>query len=217
VSKEKIAVLTSKESWFLPFAKVLASKLQDKGYRAQLFTGHKEISRSFETVFILSYFKIVEKKFLSLHKYNLVVHESNLPHGAGWAPLFWQVLEGKNRIPVVLFEAGAKPDAGEILIKDYICLKGNELNSEIRQKQAEKTIELCMNFIGKKMKLRPKKQKGKTSVYRKRAPADSKLNPNKTIKEQFNLFRIAHNEDYPVFFNHKGQKYILKIYKGDKR
>lgn len=31
--------------------------------------------------------------------------------------------------------------------------------------------------------------------------------------EQFNLLRIADNENYPAFFILNGQKYILKIYK----
>ena len=35
---------------------------------------------------------------------------------------------------------------------------------------------------------------------------------NKTIHEQFNLFRIVDNELYPAFFLHQGKKYILKIF-----
>ena len=50
-------------------------------------------------------FKIIEKEFLSKHKHNIAVHESSLPKGRGWAPLFWQILEGKNTMPIVLFEA----------------------------------------------------------------------------------------------------------------
>jgi len=53
-----------------------------------------------EFCFYLSYGKIVSKDMLSRFKHNLVVHESDLPQGKGWSPLTWQILEGKNRIPV---------------------------------------------------------------------------------------------------------------------
>jgi len=49
-------------------------------------------------VFILGYHKIIKKEYLKNNKYNIVVHESDLPKGKGWVPLFWQILEGKNEI-----------------------------------------------------------------------------------------------------------------------
>jgi methionyl-tRNA formyltransferase len=141
------------------------------------------------------------------------VHESDLPKGRGWAPLFWQILEGRNKIPIVLFEATEKMDSGDIYIKDFIKFEGHELHDEIRKKQAEKTIELCLKFLNKYGKLKPKKQKGSPTFYRKRTPADSELNINETIKNQFNLLRIVNNDQFPAFFYYKGHKYILKIYK----
>ena len=61
---------------------------------------------------------------LSLHGYNLVVHESALPKGQGWSPMTWQILEGLNIIPVTLFEAVADLDAGPIHLQHQIKLKG---------------------------------------------------------------------------------------------
>jgi methionyl-tRNA formyltransferase len=210
---DKIAVLTSKDSWFVPYAKKFIRILKSKGYKAKLFFDHKYINDSFPVVFILSYFKIINKEFLEKHKHNLVVHESDLPKGRGWAPLFWQILEGRNKIPIVLFEATEKMDSGDIYIKDFIKFEGHELHDEIRKKQAEKTIELCLKFLNKYGKLKPKKQKGSPTFYRKRTPADSELNINETIKNQFNLLRIVNNDQFPAFFYYKGHKYILKIYK----
>src|SRR3989338_4170272 len=146
MSFRKIAVLTSKESWFVPYAKKLVNILNDKGCKAKLFFKHEEINKEFEIVFILSYFKIIGKEFLERHKHNLVVHESDLPKGRGWSPLFWQILDGKNKIPIVLFEANEKIDDGKIYMEDYILLEGHELHDKIREKQAEKSIELCLKI-----------------------------------------------------------------------
>lgn len=211
---KKVAVLTSRESWFVPYAKRLVRKLNSTGYTSVLFFDHTRIGDKYEVIFILSYFKIIKDNYLKRHKYNLVVHESDLPKGRGWAPLFWQILEGKNRIPIVLFEAAEGIDSGKIFIKDYIIFKGDELGDEIREEQAHKTFDLCLKFLKFHNALKPKKQKGKPTYYRKRIPIDSKLDINRTIKEQFGLLRIVDNENYPPFFFYKGHKYILKIFKG---
>ncbi|MDD5292059.1 MAG: formyltransferase family protein [Candidatus Omnitrophica bacterium] len=213
MKNKKIAVLTSKESWFMPYAKRFVNLLKKRKYNAYLFSRHEDINEEFEVVFILSYFRIIKSKYLKRHKYNLVVHESSLPKGKGWSPLFWQILEGKNKIPIVLFQAGKKMDDGDIYIKDYIRLKGYELNAEVRKSQATKTIGLCLKFLKMQDKLKPRKQYGRMSFYRKRIPADSELDINKTIEEQFNLLRIVDNKYFPAFFYRKGNKYILRVYK----
>jgi hypothetical protein len=55
---------------------------------------------------------------------------------------------------------------------------------------------------------------GKESFFRKRSPADSKIDIKQSLKKNFNLLRICNNEKWPAFFYYKNQKYILKIYKG---
>lgn len=215
IRKNHIAILTSKKSWFKPYARDLETKLIKKGYKTALFHHHGEINASYQIVFILSYFSIITEEFLKKHKYNLVVHESDLPEGKGWAPLFWQVIEGKNKIPVVLFEAKPEVDSGDIYLKDDIILEGHELHNEIRCLQARKTIELCLNFLDNLDRLKPAKQSGTESYYYRRTPRHSELDMNKSIKEQFNLLRTVNNEEFPAFFNYKNHKYIIKIYKDE--
>jgi methionyl-tRNA formyltransferase len=141
------------------------------------------------------------------------VHESALPQGKGWAPLFWQILEGKNSIPIVLFEATNYVDAGDIYLTDTIELDGDELYAEIRQKQAEKTVQMCLTFLGQGVMLKPLKQTGIESFYNKRTPKDSELNTAQPLEQLFNQLRIASNEDHPAFFYRNGVKYIIKISK----
>jgi len=208
---KNIAVLTSEKSWFLPYAHKFVEVLRKKGYQSELFYNHKDIGQTFQVVFILSYFNIIKEKYLREHRHNLVVHESALPQGKGWAPLFWQILEGKNEIPVVLFEAGANVDAGDIYIKDHILLEGHELHDGIRKLQAHKSIELCLRFLENYENLKPVKQVGEETFYMRRSRQDSELNINKSISEQFNLLRIVNNEEFPAFFYRDGHKYIVKI------
>ncbi len=212
---DNIAVLTSQKSWFVPYARRFVENLRQKGYLSELFYNHEDVGKSFQVVFMLSYFHIAGERFLKMHKHNLVVHESDLPSGKGWAPLFWQILEGKNKIPVVLFEAVAGVDKGPIYLKDCIVLEGHEFNDEIRRMQAEKTIEMCQRFLDDYENIKAVPQNGEESFYPKRTPADSELDAEKSLGSQFDLLRIVNNDDFPAFFNYRNHKYIIKIFKAD--
>jgi methionyl-tRNA formyltransferase len=204
----KVAILTSKNQWFIPYAK----KLQKKFSGCRLFFDHKDINEKIEILFILSYHYIIPKKYLKKSKHNIIIHASDLPKGKGWAPMFWQILEGKNRIVFTMFEAGEGVDDGDIYFKKELILNGYELNAQLRKKQAEHTIKMCEEFVENYEKYKiPTKQGGMESFYPKRGPDDSELDINKSIAEQFNLLRIVDNEEYPAFFYKGNKKYILKI------
>jgi len=215
MKKYKISILIDKaNSWPHPYVKKLAVKLSARNHIVNIFNTYTKLKKA-DFLFIVGYTKKIPPEYLKLHKHNLIVHESGLPQGRGFAPLFWQVLEGKNKIPIVLFDATAKIDAGPVFMKDKIILSEGELNNAIRDKQGKKTVELLTKFVDNYEALKSKAQKGKSSFYRRRTKKDSRLDINKTIAEQFNLLRIVDNECYPAFFNYKGHTYILKIYNAD--
>ena len=211
--KIKVALLFDKNNTWI-------SKLLDKSqlinykkrYKFKTFFDHKKIS-SYDIVFILGYMKILKKDFLKKNKYPLVIHESNLPKGRGFAPMQWQILEGKNKITSCLINIDEKADTGKIIIKRKILLKGDELNDEIRKKQAFASLRLMNDFLKKFPKITFKAQKGNPSFLRKRTYKDSMIDLNKNLKSQFNLLRICDNDKYPAFFKYKNKKYILKIFK----
>lgn len=203
----KIALLTSPNQWFVPYIK----KLQKLIPNSLVFYKHEQIS-DYDIVFILSYHRIISKEFLRKNKNNIVIHASKLPQGKGWAPLFHQILEGKNEITFTLFEANEKIDNGDIYLQKTLILNGLELYEELRDKQANFIIELCLDFLKNFPNITKIPQKGKESFYPKRTPKDHELDINKTIEEQFNLLRISNNKEFPAFFYKNGKKFIIKIY-----
>ena len=207
----KIAVLTSPDQWFIPYAEKLVYDLPN----AKLFCEHESIDKSFDLVLILSYHRIITQKYLSLHKHNIVIHASDLPKGKGWSPMFWQIVEGKNEIPFSMFEADQGIDSGNIYLKKFMQLNGYELNKELRDKQAKFIINMCIDFINNYDAYKnATPQESEESQYSKRTPENSKLDINKTINEQFNLLRIVDNDEYPAFFYLDKKKYVIKIYEG---
>ena len=167
-------------------------------------------------VFPLGYTKILPPSFLQKNEIVLIAHSSKLPKDQGFAPLQHQVLKNKNKIYMTLIKAEKKVDTGPICLQNSFILDGTELSDEIRDIQATEILKIIKRFLIKFPKIKFKKQIGKGNFNNRRYPKDSKLNINKTIKQQFNHLRINDNELYPSFFYYKSKKYILKIYKEKK-
>jgi|TARA_B110000977_G_C10975728_1_gene454123 methionyl-tRNA formyltransferase len=180
-----------------------------------LISRDKKTFNKFDILFILGFTKILSSKFLSKNNLNLIVHESDLPKGKGLAPVQWQILKNKNRIPITLFKANKEVDSGDIYLKDYFLIEKSDLDDEIRAKQSLSTIKIIKKFLKNYPKIQTRKQKGKSTYFKKRSPKDHKLNIKKSIKENFNLLRISNNYKYPAYFNLYGKKYILKIFKDE--
>ena len=216
----KIAILTTANQWFVPYAKALNDEIQanfkDKISECALFFEHTQIY-GFDIVFVLSYHKIISASSLAQNALTLVLHASNLPQGKGWSPFFWQILEGKDEICFTLFKADEKVDNGEIYLQKRLKLNGIELYDELRTKQAEMTKQMCLEFLRLYPHITPRAQSGDESFYPKRNPKDSELDIEKSLNEQFNLLRICSNDEFPAFFIKDGKKFVLKIYADDYR
>ena len=74
-------------------------------------------------------------------------------------------------------------------------------------------MQLCLRFVNDYKALIPVKQEGAPSWYARRRAADSRLNIDKSVRDQFNLLRIVDNERYPAYFEIDGQVYTLQIFK----
>tara|TARA_R110002073_G_scaffold80550_6_gene194042 strand:+ start:3736 stop:4416 length:681 start_codon:yes stop_codon:yes gene_type:complete len=212
----KITIATTAESWLHPLLTGLQEDLRRDGHDVKIVADADEIVAS-DITFLLSYWGIVSSEVLARSRNTLVVHESALPHGRGWSPVTWQVLDGVNRIPVSLIEAVEQFDRGDIYLTDYMELSGDELLPEIRAEQAKVTFQLCRDFVRQYPAIvnQRRAQSGQGTVYRRRGPADSKLDPHRPLAEQFNLLRVVDNDAYPAFFEFGGSTYKLQITKVD--
>lgn len=213
-NKLRISVISDKNSWINVYLPTLVKAFKKRGHQVRWIHDAKGIQTG-DLAFYLSYGSIVKEDVLARSRNNLVVHESDLPKGRGWSPVTWQVLEGARRIPMVLFEAVDRVDAGVVYLKDQMVLKGNELVEDIRAQQAQKTQTLCLQFVDRYPSIlsRGKVQRGQASYYARRTPKHSRLDPYKPLHQQFNLLRVVDNERYPAYFNLKGATYTLKIEK----
>ena len=167
-----------------------------------------------ELLFLVSCHDVINSEVRDRYSKALILHASDLPKGRGWSPHIWQVLEGKQDIAVTLLEAEDKVDSGDIWAKEWIHLEGHELYDEINTLIFSAELKL-MNFaLNNFYSIRPREQDlCDGSHYQKRTPADSELDPRKSIIDQFNQLRVADSERFPAFFYLNGIKYSIKVEK----
>ena len=187
-----------------------------KSHAVELVTEKKALTGG-DILFLISCHEIIEEQERRLYQKSFVIHASDLPAGRGWSPHVWQILEGCNEIIISLLEAEDEVDSGAIWFKKRISVAGHELADEINQKIFKTEIEL-MNFtLDGFDEVKPVIQDHSyATYYPKRKPVDSKIDPNLTIAEQFDLLRISDPKRYPAFFEYRGYRYNLIIEKVDK-
>tara|TARA_Y100001970_G_C14067032_1_gene767245 strand:- start:446 stop:1093 length:648 start_codon:yes stop_codon:yes gene_type:complete len=215
MKKIKVTFLLDKNNlWFEKQLREFDFKLRNK-CMFKISKNYKNIKNQ-DIVFPLSYTRILPDNFLKKNKLVLIAHPSKLPRDKGFAPVQYQILKNKKKIYISLIKAVNKVDAGPISIQNYFHLNGTELSDEIRKKQGMSFLKIIKDLLKKYPNISFKNQKGKGNFNRRRYPEDSRLNINKSIKEQFNHLRINDNQLYPSFFYYKKNKYILKIFKNRK-
>ena len=210
--KFKIVVLSDLTSWINSTVEELAEHWKALDHEVVWFHDLQQLPPA-DFCFCLSFSQLIPPIIRQQFKHALVVHESDLPEGKGWSPLTWQILEGKNRIPITLIEAADEVDSGLIYAQRWVDFEGHELVDELREGQARATKEICQWFVDHypESLSEAREQQGRESFYARRRPKDSQLDPNKTIAEQFNLLRVVDSERYPAFFDLKGRRFYLKI------
>ena len=210
----KIRILSDASSWKNQFIPLLQQVLRRSGHKVQWVHDEQRIARG-DLLFLLGCTKLVPAHVLERNRHNIVFHESGLPKGKGWSPLSWQILEEKNRIPVTLFEAVERVDAGPVYLRGVIPLKGHELLDEIRLVTARIMTRMLVRFVGSLDRLVRNRtaQHGRSTYYARRTRADLELNTRQSLQQQFNVLRIADPSRYPAFFKYRGHAYEIRITK----
>lgn len=185
------------------------------GHDATIVTD-KQILPGGDILFLVSCSQIVRATERNLYKHCLVLHASDLPKGRGWSPHIWAVLNGETKITVTLLEAEDAVDSGRIWFQAAFELQGHELLPEINKLLFDAELALMTKAVSEMRVVVPREQVGDPGAYmQRRTPMDSRIDPGKTISDQFDLLRTVDNDRYPAFFEYRGCRYLLKIEKVD--
>jgi methionyl-tRNA formyltransferase len=211
LAPSRLTLISDAGSWLNAHLPRLIEALWQRGHAVRWIHTPADLAPG-DVCLLLSCGRLLSPEQLALHRHSLVEHESALPQGQGWSPMTWQILGGSNQIPITLFEATAALDAGPIYLQRTITLQGAELVEEWRVLQAQATMILCLDWLDRYAEVisRALPQQGEASHYRRR-PADSELDPQRSLAEQLNVLRVVDNQRYPALVELRGRRYELQI------
>jgi methionyl-tRNA formyltransferase len=171
-----------------------------------------------DVLFLVSTSQIIGPAQRAAYRASLVLHASDLPRGRGWSPHVWAVLQGASRITVCLLEAADPVDTGPVWLRSDFTLDGTELLAEINEKLFAAELGLMSRVVRDFDTIRPVPQSGEAGPYlRRRTLEDSRLDPQLSIADQFDLLRVVDAQRFPAFFDWRGQRYLIRMEKVDSR
>lgn len=183
----------------------------------ELVTKSTELSGG-DILFLISCHEMIRAPVLEKYRKTLVIHASDLPQGRGWSPHIWGVLEGADALTVSLLEAQEPVDSGPIWKKLRVPLEGHELHDEINEKLFACELDLMDFALDNFAAVVPQPQDATAATgYPRRKPADSRIDPTRSIAEQFNLLRVADPDRYPAFFEWQGHRYEITVRKAPQK
>jgi methionyl-tRNA formyltransferase len=189
------------------------SEMSSRGHSVSLVYDKADLHGG-DVLFLVSCSQLIRDAERNKYRVALVLHASDLPKGRGWSPYIWSILSGTNHITVCLLEAKDPVDSGDIWLKSTFNLDGHELLPEIHEKLFETELLLMTQSIEQFESIRPIPQQSDPGTYLpKRSNEDSRLEPSKTIAEQFDLLRVVDSQRYPAFFDYRGKRYLIRIEK----
>lgn len=164
-------------------------------------------------LFLVSCHQIIKQDVREQFLYTLVLHASDLPQGRGMSPHVWQILEGRRELTLTLLNAEDALDSGDIWHQKTFPVEPTDLFEEIHAKLFDVELDLMSWALDNCESAVPRQQSGEPSFYKKRSPADSRIDPEKPLSDYFNLLRIVDPDRYPAYFEMHGQKYVVRIEK----
>lgn len=170
-----------------------------------------------DILFLISCSEIVSAAARSAYRASLVLHASDLPLGRGWSPHIWQLVDGANEITLSLLEAEDKVDSGRIWKKVKIPIPKHALWDEINARLFDAEIDL-IDFAVREFErvcITAQDSAIEPNYYPRRTPADSRIDPSKSIASQFDIIRVCDPKRFPAFFELHGKKYKIILEKLD--
>ena len=118
-------------------------------------------------------------------------------------------------LTLTLLEAANKVDSGNIWKKLEIGVTKDALWDEINHLVFDAELSLMDFAVENFGTIEPQTQSTavEPTYHPKRNPADSKIDPKKSIEDQFDLIRVCDPDRFPAYFELHGQKYFIRLEK----
>lgn len=193
---------------------ILLNELEELNLESCGLSSQDEINSDLDLVLASGVHYKINKKLLYVPKHGIVgFHESDLPFGAGCAPLAWTLILGLDHMTVTMFRFVEQFDKGPIIAKktrmidDYNNIHHLE---KYRNISIASLIKDCVPRMldGKGLYYQ---QTGEKVHFPRRFPSDSTINED-AAKQSVGILwkrhiRACHNKNYPCTYKDKNVLY----------
>jgi methionyl-tRNA formyltransferase len=168
-----------------------------------------------QILFMISCSEIIGAEDRATYCASLVLHASDLPRGRGWSPHIWQIIGGAETITLSLLEAEDAVDSGRLWQQITFPVPKHALWDEVNELlfSAEiKLIDFAVKAFDEVIPI-PQNPDIEPTYLPRRRPADSMIDPERSIASQFDRIRICDPIRFPAYFELYGHRYKLLLEK----
>ena len=159
-----------------------------------------------EAVFFLHWSQKVGDDILDAHRC-VNFHMTALPYGRGGSPLQNLISRGHDHTTLTALAMTAAFDAGPIYAQRELCLRGTA--EEIFVRAGERSADIIEELVGAWPE--PVAQQGEVTVFRRRTPADSRIEGLSGLDALHDFVRMLDAEGYPqAFLEHEGFRFEFR-------
>lgn len=144
---------------------------------------------------------------------NIVIfHSSDLPHGKGWAPIYYSIVEKQKHYTISGIFASHDVDSGNIIVKAKFELLSNYSANDLRRFDKEISIILIKKILDRfgDRPIVAIPQTGKSTFRKRRIPENNKID----ITCRFDKLiphLLACEPEHPAFFELNDAIYIVNV------
>ena len=163
------------------------------------------LSMNPDVIFILGWSQIFDNELIQLpNKYIVGSHPSDLPYGAGRAPVVWTILEDLRESAVTFFKVIDEVDAGNIILKKHFYIPrmstSKQLYDLVAKHLSDGFVEIYHQIINNLIS-EEKQDLSKRTLRVKRVFQDGWINFSRDANEINRLIR-ATTEPFPGAFSY---------------
>jgi len=139
---------------------------------------------------------LIPKKILSNYEC-VIFHAANLPYGRGGSPIQNMILKGFTTTHICALKATAEIDAGPIFLRRTLSLTGSA--EDIFRRLSHTVFFDMIPYIIKHEPMTTP-QIGKVTLFKRRTPEESDIEPVKTLSDFYDFIRMLDAPKYPKAF-----------------
>lgn len=130
----------------------------------------------------------------------VIFHMTDLPFGRGGSPLQNLIARGIYDTKISALRCVRELDGGPVYLKKPLSLHGTA--EEIFMRASTTIEDMIVEIL--QVSPRPQPQRGKSTIFRRRTPAEGNLAKTRSLPQAFDLIRMLDAEGYPKAFLEAG-------------